>query len=78
MLSPVLNQDQRPTCPKCGCPARHVRGRATVLIQLELDGSLGKVERVSETMELPEREYVCGANHRWTVRTDASAASEEA
>jgi len=75
----VLDKDQRPLCPKCGCPARYVRGRATVMIQLELDGvTLGKVERVSNTMELPEREYACGMDHRWTVRTPAPAASEEA
>jgi len=44
-----------------------VRGCATVHITLELDGSLGKVNRVSDTMELPDREYVCGADHRWKV-----------
>jgi hypothetical protein len=44
-----------------------VRGLARVLITLELDGSLGKVNRVSETMELPDPEYVCGLEHRWKV-----------
>lgn len=59
--------DARPACPKCGLPARYVRGLARVLIALELDGSLGKVNRVSDTMELPDREYVCGLDHRWKV-----------
>lgn len=48
------------------------------MIRLELDNSLGKVERVSQTMELPEREYVCGIDHRWAVRNPAPSASEEA
>jgi hypothetical protein len=74
----MLDQDQRPLCPKCGCPARHVRGRALVQITLNLDNSLGKVNRVSDTMELPEREYACGMDHRWTVRTSTPSTSEEA
>ena len=63
--------DVRPLCPKCGCPARHVRGTARVLITLELDGCLGKVNRASDTMVLPDREYVCGMNHRWTLAEPA-------
>jgi hypothetical protein len=33
--------------------------------------TLGKVLRVSNTMILPvpEREYVCGANHRWKIQS---------
>ncbi len=62
-----MTSDLRPACPKCGLPARHVRGLARVLITLELDNSLGKVNRVSETMELPDREYVCGLDQRWKV-----------
>lgn len=60
-------EDERPLCPKCGCPARHVRGKANVLIELTINNRLGKVLRVSETMVLPELEYVCGADHRWRL-----------
>jgi hypothetical protein len=37
------------------------------MIRFELDGSLGKVERASHTMVLPEREYACGIDHRWKI-----------
>lgn len=72
-----MQKDERPLCPKCGCPARHVRGRALVMITLNLDNSLGKVERVSSRMELPVREYACGIDHRWTVEGAVSRLENE-
>jgi hypothetical protein len=37
------------------------------MVTLNLDNSLGKVDRVSSTMELPTREYACGIDHRWSL-----------
>lgn len=62
-----MQKDERPLCPKCGCPARHVRGQALVLITLNANNTLGNVNRVSSTIELSVREYVCGAGHCWTL-----------
>lgn len=62
----------RPLCPRCGCPARYVTGKATVRIRLTPEGELGDVERVSHVMELPEPEYVCGMEHRWKLTTAES------
>jgi hypothetical protein len=47
------------------------------MITLNLDNSLGKVERVSSRMELPVREYACGIDHRWTVEGAVSRLENE-
>jgi hypothetical protein len=67
MKEPTKEPDLRPTCPKCGCPARWVKGRATVLAMLKTDGSPGPIHREGSMQLLPEAVYICGGEHEWAI-----------
>jgi hypothetical protein len=70
--------DQRPRCSRCGLPARVIRALARVSVQLELDGTPGRivyarcVDDPDQALDLVSdeaaREYQCGIGHRWRVQ----------
>lgn len=65
----------RPTCSKCGEPARVVVALARVRFELLNDGGMGRVVEVTPTLDdefmdsmSPSRQrYICGGGHEWTV-----------
>ena len=59
-------KDERPECPKCGCPAREVVMIAKVFCALNLDGTVGKVRHAGKSVG--EVVYVCSGNHEWTLK----------
>lgn len=56
-------KDERPICPKCGCPARDVKMTAEVICELNMDGTAGKVKRAGTPVG--DMTYVCGGGHKW-------------
>jgi hypothetical protein len=62
-----MEKDERPLCPRCGCPARNVIITTRVRCQLELDNSAGKVLSVRDRKRIPEdARFECGFRHEWT------------
>lgn len=54
-----------PKCPKCGVIARYVKMRASVIFDLNDDGTPGTVVRAQRATEQTDVRYVCGGRHEW-------------
>jgi hypothetical protein len=76
--------DIRPLCPKCGTPARFVSVKAAVVsCELEIDGNLGKVSRVSRLEEKPYLyqdgtvKFRCKGGHGWKGKLPSLSSDKE-